>query len=126
MAARTLFQNIKHFVPDLTVIVGHATGAGANPLTDFDAPGVHSIVEYATGYYTITLTDQWNRVLHFDGSVWDTATIPDDWEVVPLNEDVAATKTINILVFKGGVLADLTTDQKLSFSIWVSNSSRKR
>lgn len=125
MAARNLKRQIAHFVPDPIMIFAKALGAaGANP-TALVAPGVASIVWTATGRYTVTLEDKYNTLLQCLGNVFD-ATSPDDWEVNGVSETVATTKTILLAIFKGGALADLTTDDTLRLTIVLSNSERSR
>lgn len=124
MAARNLKRNIAHFTPAPIWIFGKGTGAGAANLTALQSAGaIVSIAETGTGLYTVTLADKFNSLLWFQGAVLDPTGV-DDWEVVPITETVASTKTITIGVFKGGTLADLTTDEKLYLNIVVSNSAR--
>lgn len=124
MSARNNKRNISHYTPAPVLIFGKGTGAGAANLTALQSAGaIASIAETGTGLYTITLADKFNSLLMFTGSVLD-ANSPDDWEVAMITETVSSTKTITIGVFKGGTLTDLTTDEKLYLSIWVSNSSR--
>ena len=126
MAARTLHQQNFTFRRDVVEITGKGTGASAADLTALNAPGITSIAyNAATGKLKITLEDKWNSLLFFAGTVID-ATTPDDWEVVVESEDVAGAKTISIACFKGGTLADLTTDEKLMVLIKLSNTSRTR
>lgn len=126
MAARNLKRQMTHFYPDLCVIVGKATGAGAANLTALVGPGISSVnYNAATGKIRVTLQDKWNALLYADGVIID-ATTPDDWEVVVEAEAVATSKTIDLAVFKGGTLADLTSDEKIMLQIIVSNSARTR
>lgn len=126
MAARNLKRQMAHFYPDICMILGKATGAAAANLTALTGPGIASVnYNAATGKIQITLQDKWNALLWCNGVIIDP-TAPDDWEVVVESEAVATAKTINIAVFKGGALADLTTDEKIMLQIVVTNSARTR
>jgi len=125
MAARNLKKQIAHFIPDPILILGKGTGAAAADLTALAAPGVSLVDQTGTGLYNIVLEDKYNTFLHASFGVIDPGTV-DDWEVQVVAETVATTKLISIAVFKGGTLTDLTTDEKLTFAIFLSNSARPR
>lgn len=125
MGMRNLKRNLSHFVPELVEIVGFATGAGAANVTGLDAPGVASIVRTGVGLHTVTLDDKWNKLCHFSFEIMDP-TAPDDWDVRVLAETVATTKTLTIAIFKGGVAAEITTDEKIYLKLTLSNSARPR
>lgn len=97
-------------------------GAGAANLTSIKGAGISSIAETDTGLYTVTLTDKWNSFMFMGGQVIDP-TGTDDWAVQVVSESVASAKTISIAVFKGGTLADLTTDETLKLHIVLNNTS---
>lgn len=99
------------------------TGAGAADITLTRGLGINPTVDQTgTGLYTITLTDKWKALLHADFNVIDTTT-PDEWVVNLAEELVSTSKTIKIAVFKGGTLADLSTDEVLTGEIVLTNSS---
>jgi inorganic pyrophosphatase/exopolyphosphatase len=130
MAARALKNTMHHMVPEPCKLFARGTGASAADLTVLTAgagsAGVTSIkYNSATGKLKVTLEDKWNALLMVSAVVIDTTT-PDDWEVVVEAEDVAGAKTISLAVFKGGTLADLTTDEQLLLEITVCNSARPR
>lgn len=125
MAARNLRRNYSHFTPAPVTIFAKAIGAaGASP-TSLVAPGVKSFVWNSTGNYTLTLEDKYNKFLSLIGNVVDP-TAPAQWVINVLAETVASTKTIQIVVYKAGVAADLTSDETVVLRITVSNSSRDR
>lgn len=123
MAARNLVNQQFAFERDTCKIYARGTGAAASALTGVKGKGVASITRTGAGAHTITLQDKWAGLLFLSGSVID-ATTPDDWEVTIVSEDVDGAKTIAIACFKGGVAADLTTDEKLLLEITLSNSSQ--
>lgn len=125
MAARALQKAIGTLQRDPVKIWVTGTGAGAADLTGLVTAGggVTLIDQTGTGLYTITLRDKYAGLLMLAGTVID-ATTPDDWEVVVVSETVATTKLINIAVFKGGALADLTTDEKLMLEITLRNTAQ--
>lgn len=125
MAARNFRDGIQTLHPEVKKIWVTGTGAGAANLTALVTAGggVVSIAETATGKYTVTLSDKFNRLLQVTGTVIDP-TAPDDWEVGVVSESVASAKTIAIAVWKGGAATDLTSDEKLMLEITVSNSDR--
>ncbi len=105
-----------------------AVGASAADLTGLVGPGVSSIAyNSATGKLKVTLQDTWGGLLMVSGMVID-ATTPDDWEVVVEAETVAtkATRSISLAIFKGGTLADLTTDETLMLEITLRNTSQTK
>lgn len=126
MAARN-FAPLRCLQRDAVVVFGGGTGAGAADLTGI--VGKSGFADTApfdqtgTGLYTITLRDKYASLLFFDGIVID-ATTPDDWEVVVVSETVSSDGKINIAVFKGGTLADLSTDEKLRVMVALSNTSQ--
>jgi hypothetical protein len=105
------------------ILFGGGTGAGAADLTAIKGIGVTSITRTGAGLYTITLKDKYNSFLYLGGQVIDP-TAPDDWEVNVVSEAVLASKTIAIAVYKGGVAADLTADEKLKLFIALSNTAQ--
>lgn len=122
--AATDMKPIRAKRPELCQIFGKATGAGAANLTSLVGPGIASInYNAATGKIQVTLSDKWNELVFVGGTVIDP-TAPGDWEVVVESETVSSTKLINLAIFKGGLLADLTSDEKLLLHIVVSNSAR--
>jgi hypothetical protein len=126
MAARNLKKQFAHFYPDIVAIFGKATGAGAANLTALTGPGIASVAyNAATGKLKVTLEDKWAALLYADATIIDPTGV-DDWEFVVESELVATSKTIDIAVFKGGALADLTTDEKIMLHIVVTNSARTR
>ena len=127
MGARSLNRVQFTLERDVVRIFGRGTGAAAADLTGVKGAGLGAaataINQTGTGLYTISLADKWPGLLMFKAAVID-ATTPDDWEVVLVAESVASAKTIDIAVFKGGTLTDLTTDEKLLFEIVLSNSTK--
>ena len=123
MAARNFGQEIRVAQPGIFELFLKGPGNGAANITLTYGLGVSPTLTYAaTGKYTITLSDKWAALLHFNGAVID-ATTEDDWEVVVLSETVATNKTIQIAVFKGGVAAALTSDEILMLRLTLLNSS---
>lgn len=122
MAARN-FADGKFLHRGVVQIVGGGTGAGNADLTSVYGAGVASIPDGGTGEYVITLSDKYNSFLHGSFQIID-ATTPDDWTVTVTAEAVATDKTVSITVFKAGTAADLTTDEKLTFCLWLSNTSQ--
>lgn len=128
MAARN-FAPIRCMQRDAVILFGGGTGAGAADLTGIvgkaglKQSGSDQINQTGTGLYQITLADKYHDLLFFSAMVID-ATTPDDWEVVVVSEDVDGAKTIDIAVFKGGSLADLTTDEKLRFMAVLKNGNQ--
>lgn len=106
-------------------LFGGGTGGGAAAaLTAIKGPGVSSIAyNAATGKYRITLADKFNSFLMASFLVIDPTSV-DDWEVQVESESVATNKTVDIAVFKGGALTDLTTDEKLKFELSLSNTAQ--
>jgi hypothetical protein len=111
---------------DVVRIWGRGTGAGAADLTAVKGMGLAKtapVDQTATGKYTINLADKWPGLLMFKACVIDPGAT-DDWEVVLVSETVASNGKVNIAVFKGGALADLSTDEKLLFEVVISNSNK--
>lgn len=131
MGARTLYHEIRHFIPEVVKIYARCVGAAAADPTGLQttghgSAGVASIAyNAATGKLLVTLDNKWADLLHCTGQVIDTTT-PDDWEVTVDAETISSTKTISLSIWKGGALANLTTDEQLLLEITVANSSRKR
>lgn len=125
MAARNFVHPLA-LQRSMVLLAGGGTGAGAADLTGVVGVGFAATAPFdqtGTGLYTITLADKHNALLFLSGTVID-ATTPDDWEVVVVSETVATDKKINIAVFKGGALADLSTDEKLRVLIVLSNTAQ--
>jgi hypothetical protein len=61
--------------------------------------------------------------LNVIGNVIDVTT-PDDWEV-NVTTDLTSNLTIGIAIYKGGVAADLSTDEKLLLTIILQDSAVK-
>ena len=111
---------------ELVVLAVKATGGGAAAdLTALSARAGVTSINYnaATGKYTVTLDAKYQELRHLSGTVLDPTAV-DDWEVVLETDLTANTATFNICVFKGGVLTDLTSDEKLMLLIVLKNSSR--
>lgn len=125
MAAHN-FAPIRAIDREIVQLFGKATGGGAAAdLTALSSRCGITSIKYnaATGKYQITLDAKYSELRYLDGTMID-ATAIDDWEVQVESEDVAGAKTINIGVFKGGALTDITTDEKLMLMIVLKNSSR--
>lgn len=131
MSARNLKRSLAHFVPEPCKIFARCVGAAAADPTGLQTTGAGSAgvasIAYnaATGKLRVTLDDKWNNLLQCVGQVIDT-TAPDDWEVTVDAESVSSTKIIDLSIWKGGALANLTTDEQLLLEITVMNSARKR
>ncbi len=124
MAARNNKRNISHFTPAPVLIFAKGVGAATSALTSLQAAGAVTLIDQTgTGLYTVTLADKYNSLLWLAGTVID-ANSPDDWVVTVVSETVATTKLINLAIFKGGTLTDLTTDETLMLQIVCSNSAR--
>jgi hypothetical protein len=126
MSARNFVRECNFLQREAVKLWVTGTGAGAADLTAIDSAGqgVVSIVHTGTGLYTVNLKDPHVKMLGLDANVID-ATTPAVWSVTPVTADVtAASKAITIVVFKAGVAADLTTDEKLQLEISLSNTQR--
>lgn len=110
--------------PDVVRLFARGTGASTSNLTSVKGKGITSIVRTGTGAHTITLTDKWNGFLMLSAAVISTATA-DDYEVTVTEELVATSKTVKIVIFKGGTAADLQTTDKLLLEIVVSRTAQK-
>ena len=110
---------------DPVKIWAKGTGAATDALTALVSAGggVVSIDQTGTGLYTVLLADKYEKLLMVSGCVIDP-TGPDEWVVQVAAESVASAKTINLQIFKGGALADLSTDEKLLLEITLANTSR--
>lgn len=128
MAARN-FAPIRCMQRDHVILFAGGTGAGAADLTaivgkaGLKQSGTDQINQTGTGLYTVTLADKYNSLAFFSAIVID-ATTPDDWAVQVVSEDVDGAKTIDIAVFKGGALTDLTTDEKIRMMIVLKNGDQ--
>jgi hypothetical protein len=110
---------------DVVLLYGRGTGGGNGAaLTSVKGKGIASITRTGTGAHTITLADKYNGFLMFKASVIDANATPDDFEVTVVEELVATSKTIKIVIFDGGTATDLATDKKLLFQITLSNSAQ--
>lgn len=105
----------------VTTLYGRGTGAGALTLTSVKGPWTFTYV--STGKYTITLNRKFAGLLDFTGTVIDVTT-PDDWEVF-LATDLTSNNAISFLVYKGGTLADLSTDEKILLRVVLQDSAVK-
>jgi hypothetical protein len=126
MAARNFVNGTKALQREVVKLWAKGVGAGAADLTGLESAGggVESIEhDGSTGLYTVTLADKYAGLLQVGENVID-ATSPDDWKVVVVAEDVAGAKTINIAVFKGGALTDLTTDDTLLLELTLKNTQQ--
>lgn len=125
MAARNFGNELKIAVPGLTALFLKGTGAGAADITLTYGMGMSPTLDQTgTGLYTLTLKDKYTALVHANLEVID-ATTPDDWDVRVVSETVSTTKLINIAVFKGGTLADLSTDEKISGILVLLDSAAK-
>ena len=126
MAARN-FAPLRCLQRDAVLVFGGGTGAAVDPLTAIvGKTGFAATAPFdqtGTGLYTVTLRDKYASLLYFDGIVID-ATTPGAWAVVVVSETVATDGKINIAIFKGGALTDLTTDEKLRVMVALSNTSQ--
>lgn len=104
---------------------GVGTGASTNPLTSLSKrAGVTSIAQTgSTGKYLVTLDAKYQELRAAHGTVLDP-TVPDDWEVTVEVDLTANTNTFTISCWKGGVAADLSTDETLMLTMILKNSSR--
>lgn len=126
MGARNLTSESYMMERDVLTLFGNCVGNGASDPTALKGKGIASIAHVGgagSGTYTITLTDKWNGLLFHSFSVLD-ATSPAVWAVTVSAQTVSSSKTISINVFKAGVAADLTSDEKLYFKLQVSNSAQ--
>lgn len=122
MAARNM-THPRTIQREMVILAGKGVGAGANPLTGLVFPGVTSITHLgSTGKYRVTLDDKYDALLACTGNVEDL-TAPDDWSVT-IDSDTVSSKIIDISTWKGGLLADLTTDEKLHLIIALRNSKQ--
>lgn len=122
MAARNLSQP-RTLAREVVMLFGGGTGAGTSALTSVVGAGIASITRTGVGLHTVTLSDKWNKLLHFSFEIMDPTTV-DDWDVRVLAETVSTNKTITIAVFKAGTAADLSTDEKLKFMLVLLNSAQ--
>jgi len=121
---------INQFVEQQQVNVGgvvtlHArgTGAGAANLTGVKGNGITSITRTGVGTHRITLARKYAGLLNVIANVIDVTT-PDDWEVNVLT-DLTSNQTIDIAIYKGGIAAELTTDEKLLLSLILQDTAAK-
>ena len=120
------FAPVRALDREIVKLYCKATGGGAAAnLTNLSSRcGVTSInYNAATGKYRVTLDAKYQELRHLGGTVIDPTAV-DDWEVVVEADLAANAATFDIAVFKGGVLTDLTTDEKLMLNITLKNSSR--
>jgi hypothetical protein len=118
------FAPVRALDRELVILAAKATGAGAANLTNISARcGVVSIVRTGAGLYTVNLDTRYQELRHLSYNVVDP-TAPDDWTVNITTDLVANGNSFGIAVYKGGVAADLTTDEKLTLEIVLKNSSR--
>lgn len=124
MAARNTTERSAALHRGLVKLYLKCAGTGAANITSvtYGLGITVPIVRAPTGLYTITLSDKWNYLVHAAFNVIDP-TGPDDWTVNVVSETVATNKTIVIAVYKGGVAADLTSDETLTGEIVLGNSS---
>lgn len=122
MAARSFKNQSYQLEPEVVTLFGRFTGAGdaANP-TALKGKGITSVTSAATGVHILTLANKYNGLLYFTAAIIDTTTL-DDWEVT-LATDLVTNNTVTFHTFKGGTLANLTTDEKLLFKLDLSNSA---
>ncbi len=123
MAARS-FTEMKALQKDVVQLFCKGVGAAAADLTGLVGPGVSSVAyNSATGKLLVTLADTYNALLFCAGAVIDPNS-PDDWEVTVDAETVAtkATRSISLSIWKGGALANLTTDETLMLMIVLRNT----
>lgn len=125
MAARNFVNGTKALQREVVKIWAKGVGAATDPLSDLESAGggVEEIDQTDTGLYTVTLADKYAGLLALQASVID-ATSPDDWVVTVVAEDVAGAKTIDLAIFKGGTLTDLTTDDTLLLEITLKNTQQ--
>lgn len=125
MAARAFVNDAGTLQRGVVKIWAKAVGAGAADLTGLVSAGggVTLIDQTGTGLYTVTLRDKYVDLLMLHGCVIDPGS-PDEWVVQVASQDVAGAKTISIQVFKGGALADLTTDETLLLEITLKNTKQ--
>lgn len=122
MAARSFKNQAYQLEPEVVTLYGRFTGAGdaANP-TALKGKGITSVTSAATGVHVCILQNKYNGLLFFAASVIDTTSL-DDWEVT-LATDLVTNNTVTFHTFKGGTLANLSTDEKLVFKLDLSNSA---
>ena len=123
MANTQFFEKQYVNLGGVTTLFARGTGAATASLTGVKGNGVTSIVRTGVGLHTITLGRKFQGLLNLDGNVIDVTT-EDDWEVT-LKSDLTANQTIAIAVFKGGIAADLSTDEKLLLTIALQDTSVK-
>jgi hypothetical protein len=121
MTINTFFQEQYVNLGGVVTLHGRATGAGASALTAQKGPW--AITRTGIGLHTITLNRKFAGLLQLTGTVIDVTT-PDDWVVVPTT-DLTSGQTIGIAIFKGGVAAELTTDEKILLSVTVQDTAVK-
>jgi hypothetical protein len=123
MGARSLNRVQFTLERDVLRIFGRATGAATSNMTSLKGAGVASLARTGVGAHTLTLTDKWPGLLMFKATILDAGTV-DDWEVIPIEELVATSKTVKFVIFKGGAAADLPTTGKILFELVLSNSTK--
>ena len=123
MAARNFTEMQLTMVRGLRTLFGKGPGNGTGNITLTHGLGMSpTLTRTGAGAYTITLTDKYNHLLNFLANVVDPTT-PDDWTVNMVAETVASTKTVTIACYKGGVAADLSSDETLMFQVVMSDHS---
>jgi len=121
MAINQFFEESMHNLGGVIFIHARGTGAGTSDMTA--VKGVTSIVRASAGTYTVTLPRKFSGLLNCVGQVIDVTT-PDDWEV-NLGTDLTNGNTLTVTTWKGGIAADLSTDEKILLTIILRNSNTK-
>ena len=121
MTINTLFQEQYTNLGGVVTLHGRGTGAATSPLTGVKGPW--TITRTGVGTHTITLSRKFAGLLNAHFNVIDVTT-QDDWEVT-VATDLTSNQTIGIAVFKGGVAADLSTDEKLLITLVLQDTTAK-
>ena len=121
MTINTFFDEQYTNLGGVVTLHGRGTGAATSALTSQKGPW--AITRTGVGLHTITLNRKFAGLLNANFSVIDVTT-EDDWEVV-LKTDLTSNQTVGIAIFKGGVAADLSTDEKLLISLTLQDTAAK-
>ena len=121
MTVNTLIEQQYTNLGGVVTLHGRGTGAATSALTSVKGPW--TITRTGVGTHTITLNRKFSGLLNALFNVIDVTT-QDDWEVT-VSTDLTSNQTIGIAIFKGGVAADLSTDEKLLITLVLQGSAAK-
>ena len=115
------FSDVQSLARKTIILAGKISLSVLGAVTSTDSVGAFTVAKTGTGEYTLTLADQYQKLL--GASVMLAGNVTDDLVASLGAVDVASAKTIEVLLLDAGTAADVTAATDLYVTLVLSNSS---